>query len=471
LKDATPDRPENTHNTPVKDQALHQQEILHYIEEVRRSSEERAALIEIGRVLSLPESQHDLQAVYQTIYEQVCRVMPVDAFFVTRYFRATRKMVMDYLIDEGVLYPAIEYSSISSRMHKFLFEKGIGYLFSTTEEYENYVRDGVADADLIGEQKPSQSYLFAPIHYGDELVGFLSAQSYKPHAYSQRHLEMLKEIGVHAGIAITNARLNTELRDALRRAQESERMKNHFLMVASHELRTPLTAVQGYLELLESFGPTLDDESKRRFLINARRACEELVLLLGNVMDISRIDQDRVSLNFNSVQVNTAVQLILEILGPILVREKRTVGVNVSGDLVVWADELRLRQVLLNLVSNALKYTPPSSKIAITAEYVERAKLQKRLSLAHHQPCLVSANCYAVIAVRDWGPGIIQEDQQRLFTKFVRLDSAINSLQRGAGLGLYLCRQLVEAMGGCIWIESTGIAGEGATFALALPEK
>src|SRR5437764_15093616 len=124
-------------------------------------------------------------------------------------------------------------------MHKILFEQRIGYLFSTTEEYVNYVREGVSDANLIDERKPSQSYLFAPIHYGDEPVGFLSAQSYKPHAYSRRHLEMLKEIGVQAGIAITNARLNTELRDALSRAQESQRMKSHFLMTASHELPPP----------------------------------------------------------------------------------------------------------------------------------------------------------------------------------------------------------------------------------------
>src|SRR5205807_2310372 len=122
------------------------------------------------------------------------------------------------------------------------------------------------------------------------------------------------------------------------------------LMTASHELRTPLTAIQGYLELLDNFGSVLDDDSKTRFLNNARRACEELILLLGNVMDTSRIDQDRVSLNLGRVSISRAVQLILEILEPTIVREERSIEVRIPDDLTVWVDDLRLRQVLLNIV-------------------------------------------------------------------------------------------------------------------------
>ncbi len=280
----------------------------------------------------------------------------------------------------------------------------------------------------------------------------LSAQSYLPHVYTQRHLEMLKEIGVQAGIAITNARLNTELREALKKAQESERLKNHFLMTASHELRTPLTSVQGYIELLSNFNNVLDEDSKIRFLNNARRACDELVLLLGNVMDTSSVDQDRVSLNLGAVQVLNAVQLILEI-----------------HDLYVRVDELRLRQVLLNIVGNALKYTPAPSGLEITATCMDGVTLSRYLSSRSQQDFPAKSGWFAVIAIKDWGPGISKEDQARLFNKFMRLESAMNSLQRGAGLGLYLCRQLVEAMDGSIWVESKGIPGDGSTFAIALP--
>jgi signal transduction histidine kinase len=230
-----------------------------------------------------------------------------------------------------------------------------------------------------------------------------------------------------------------------------------------------LTAIQGYLELLGAFGEVIDEEAKLRFLNNARRACEELVLLLGNVMDTSRVDQDGVSLNLGPVKVFSTVQLILEILEPTIAREKRPVEVRIPDDLYVWVDDLRLRQVLLNLVGNALKYTSAFSKIEITAKGVDGDTLHERpLSPDGH---LLDTSCdqFVIIAVKDGGPGIGVQDQGRLFTKFMRLDSALNSIQRGAGLGLYLCRQLTEAMGGRIWIESQGIPGEGSTFVVALP--
>lgn len=441
-------------------------------EEARQSSEERAVLIEIGRALSSPEALRDLQSVYQTIYEQVRRIMPADAFFVSRYHEEPEELVMDYLVDEGIVYSPPAYAKYLPQTREFLYNSNAGLIFSTAEEYAFYA-DGEdafsSEDDLFGNGQPSQSLLFVPIRYGAEPIGLLSVQSYASHAYTRRHLELLREIGVQAGMAITNARLNAELREALKQAQESERVKNHFLMTASHELRTPLTAIQGYLELLDSFYPSLDDEARMRFIANARRACDELVLLLGNVMDTSRIDQDKVALTPGAVRVIQSVQVILEIMEPTLARERRQVDVQVDEQLFVWADDLRLRQVLLNIVGNAVKYSPPPSPLAISADCVSAQRLCERLSLAQQTIPALSGS-YVVLAVRDRGPGISQEDQRRLFTRFMRLDSAINSTQRGAGLGLYLCRQLVEAMGGVIWVESAGIAGEGSTFFIAIPQ-
>ena len=445
--------------------------------EAQQISEERAALIKIGWALSAPDALRDLQTVYQTIYEQVGRVMPTDAFYISRYYSDIEKLIIDFFIDEGVVYPSQEYNHYPLSVKKILYQENVGYMFSTAEEYSEFIKEENPNPHegLIGNERPSQSILFAPIRYGGQVLGLLSAQNYRPYTYTSRHLEMLKEISVQAGIAITNTRLNAELREALKRAQESEQLKNHFLMTASHELRTPLTAIQGYLELLDSFNAVLDDTAKQRFLNNARRACEELVLLLGNVMDTSRIDQESVSLNMGSLQLVSAVRLILEILEPTIEREKRTVTVNVAEDIAVWVDELRLRQVLLNIVGNALKYTPSASDIAIVARTSDIDAINTRL-LAAQQPLLSSASTlqnagtrFVTVDIRDWGSGISSEEQTRLFTKFMRLDSAINSAQRGAGLGLYLCRQLIEAMGGWIWVESAGISGEGSTFAIALP--
>jgi signal transduction histidine kinase len=437
--------------------------------EARQNSQERAALIEIGRVLSSPEAQRDLQSVYQTIYEQVRRVMPVDAFFITRYHSASDRLVMDYLVDDGVYFPSFTYSHFTERTRELLFHEQLGWLFSTAQEHDAQLMRSES-INLTSRQHLAQSLLYTPIRYGEEPIGLLSAQSYQQHVYTRRHLEMLKEIGVQAGLAITNARLNTELRDALKKAQESEHLKNHFLMTASHELRTPITAIQGYIELLGSYSSVLDEEAKMSFLNNARRACEELVLLLGNVMDTSSIDQDHVSLNLGAVHVQKTVEIILEILEPTFSRERRSVQVQIDADLFMWADELRLRQVLLNIVGNALKYTPASTPIQVFAACVDGAQLGPQHSAGQQQDLApLSGRCVS-IAVRDYGQGIVEQDQARLFNKFVRLESAMNSAERGAGLGLYLCRQLVEAMGGRIWVDSQGLAGQGTTFTLALPQ-
>lgn len=317
-----------------------------------------------------------------------------------------------------------------------------------------------------------EDLLVVPLRDGDgNLLGFLTPDApendLRPTTQTLAFLELFAN---QAAVVIEGARLNAELREALKQAQESERLKNHFLMTASHELRTPLTAIQGYLELLDGFYGTLDDEARIRFVTNAKRACDELVLLLSNVMDTSRIDQDTVPMTPGAVQIMQTVNVILEIMEPTIVREKRQVDVQVDEYLSVWVDDLRLRQVLLNIVGNALKYSPPASKLAISSESVSVEALNERLLLVQQAIPPLSGAHFVVIAVRDWGPGISLEDQYRLFTKFMRLDSAINSIQRGAGLGLYLCRQLVEAMGGAIWVESAGIAGEGSTFFIALPQ-
>jgi signal transduction histidine kinase len=240
-------------------------------------------------------------------------------------------------------------------------------------------------------------------------------------------------------------------------------------VTASHELRTPLTSTQGYLELLSAFGSTLTEDTKQYFLDNARRSCEELILIVSTIMDASHLNQDKLELRPRSVNLLGIVQTIVEILHPVMNKEERRIEIEVAAQFNVWVDGLRLRQILLNLLNNALKYTPISTKIVIGAEELHYKEMCQRFAVGQQAIPLPSEQIYIVITVRDWGSGIAPEDQPRLFTKFMRLSEALNSMQRGAGLGLYLCRQWTKAMDGYIWVESTGISGEGCTFYVALP--
>jgi len=435
-------------------------------EKAKQNSEERAVLIEIGRALFLPDALRDLRSVYETIYEQVQRVMPTDALMVARYSSDEDKLSLDYIVDEGIVYPPEDYDDIPAWASKLMLKEHKAFLFATQEEYRAFINTTKINkqADVVGGLRPSESLLFVPIHFGDKALGTLSVQSYTPHAYTQRHVDMLQEISIQAGIAIMNARLYTELREAVRRAQESEQLKNHFLMIASHELRTPLTAIQGYLELLSIHGSTLSERDRARFVTNARRASEEVMLLLGNVMDTSHINQREVTLNLKTVQLHQTLLPVLDILEPTLARQSREVELVMDDALYARADEARLRQILLNVLTNALKYTPTGTNIRVSTEHRLFSSLPSAFQGKQQDAQFV------VIAIRDWGNGIALEDQERLFTKFVRLPSAIESVQHGSGLGLYLCRQLVEAMGGFIWVESPGIVGEGTTFFIALPQ-
>lgn len=441
-------------------------------EAAKQRSEERAVLVEIGHALFAPDALHDLRSVYEMVYKQIQRIMPVDAFMVSRYFYPNDKLVMDYIVDEGVIYPPENYTVIPVLARKLFLKEEKYFLFSTQEAYKAF-NDVMEDMNTeekydytIGSHRLSESSLFVPLHFGKEVLGMLSVQSYTPYDYTSRHVDMLQEVALQAGIAITNARLYTELREAVQRAEESEQLKNHFLLTASHELRTPLTAIQGYLELLSIHGSKLSEKDRTRFITSARRASEEVILLLGNVMDTTHMNQKEIVLVLDTVQLSRALLPVLDILEPNVVRQRRKIEVSIDDTLHIRGDESRLRQVLLNVLGNALKYTPIKTNIAIRAERID-------MPVAHiHTPSSITLPDLplVVLSITDQGDGIAPEDQKRLFTKFVRLPNALKSTQRGSGLGLYLCRQLVEAMGGVIWVESTGLPGEGTTFFIALPQ-
>ena len=237
------------------------------------------------------------------------------------------------------------------------------------------------------------------------------------------------------------------LRDAYEKLKELDKLKDQFIMTASHELRTPLTAVQGYIELLHNYNERLNTEERAAFIAKAQRGCDELTLMVGNIMDSSRMEVDIQEVSLTAVPLAASVAHVLEIMEGVAHRENRFIELDIADTIVVEADELRLRQIILNLISNAFKYSPEGSPLIISAS-IERQTV--------------------TLSIRDYGRGIPPEDQTRLFERFVRLERDMNSPVRGVGLGLAISKQLVEAMGGRIWVESSGEEGEGSVFAFSL---
>jgi signal transduction histidine kinase len=296
-------------------------------------------------------------------------------------------------------------------------------------------------------QIPHFPFAWLPLKGGKQHVGTLALTYSRSHLFSQEEQRVLSMFADQFAVALENASFTVELRAAYERQKELDRLKDQFIITASHELRTPLTAVQGYIELLNTYNHNLSPERRAEFIMKAHRGCDELTLLVENIMDASRLQVDTENLNISQIPLAEPVRHITEILEGVTRQERRSINVAVPGDVYVMADELRLRQVLLNLVSNALKYSPPQSDVDITASMNDG-----------------NVN----VSIRDRGKGVPLQDQARLFKRFVRLERDMNSPIRGAGLGLYISKRLIETMGGRIWVESTGKVGEGSIFTFTL---
>ncbi|HLI07751.1 MAG TPA: GAF domain-containing sensor histidine kinase [Ktedonobacteraceae bacterium] len=304
-----------------------------------------------------------------------------------------------------------------------------------------------------------QTAILAPlIAYGDATALLILGRSVPSGTHDKRSFEftdlsLAQDFSEQAAVAFNNALLYQQQLAAHQRLQELDQLKDQFMITASHELRTPLTAVQGYLELLAQYDEMLPPEQRREFLQKVQRSCDELVLLLDNVMDASRLETEAGlrPVHLETVSLEEMIDGVVMLIEPQLTKEERELRVQIPAPLFVQADPGRLRQVLMNISTNALKYSPPGTPITYSARAV------------------IDQESYIVISISDKGKGIAPEDQAQLFQRFVRLESDINSPIRGSGLGLYISRRLVEAMHGTIWIESSGIPGEGSIFHIKLP--
>lgn len=241
-----------------------------------------------------------------------------------------------------------------------------------------------------------------------------------------------------------------QIAEANKQQQRINRFKDQLLLNLSHEMRTPLTEIHGYLELLQAYDTRLDAKARATFLTNAISGCDELEALTSNVMDA--MYAGNITPRLDKIVVAQVVQEVLQQFDP---RKQQTfpVHIDIPTHLQARADQQYVRRIIRNLISNAFKYSLPQTPILLSADLYE----------AEH------GGTYVCIRVKDAGPGIPQEEKSLLFEKFARLERDLYSATRGTGLGLYISRQLVEVMGGRIWVESSGVMGQGSTFCFTLP--
>ncbi|HLX39044.1 MAG TPA: PAS domain S-box protein [Ktedonobacteraceae bacterium] len=238
--------------------------------------------------------------------------------------------------------------------------------------------------------------------------------------------------------------------------KELEQRKDEFLMHISHELRTPLTALSGFLQIINDFRPQLDESTMTTFLSRSLENCQELTLLVNEVLDVLQFRHETKPTQAETLSLLFIVREVIAQLGP-LKEQEYCLQLNISEELKVRANRQYLCQVLRNLLSNVFKYAPKQTPVIISALVQEDS--------ANGNTSVPSVS----ISIQDSGPGIPLAEQQQLFEKFSRLKRDLASPVRGTGLGLYICKQLVEQMGGRIWVESSGRRGDGSRFCFTLP--
>jgi signal transduction histidine kinase len=226
-------------------------------------------------------------------------------------------------------------------------------------------------------------------------------------------------------------------------------LKNQFLDHVSHELRTPLTVLGSFLEIFKDFFDKLEPAERTQLLTHALTSYEELVNLVDGTMDAIATTGAFPLPRCEDVDIGQIVQKVLTNLHPQGI-QAYTIDVQIAEYMLVWADPDYLSRILHNLLSNVIKYVPKQTTILIEA-----------VQPAHNTPIYIS--------VQDAGPGIPPEELAFLFEKLTRLKRDVAGTIRGTGLGLYICKYLIEAMNGHIWAESSGRPGEGSRFIIDLP--
>ena len=291
-----------------------------------------------------------------------------------------------------------------------------------------------------------RALLSVPLLREDQIIGSLSFNRKAPGEFPPEVVDVLKTFATQSALAIQNARLFREIADKSAQLEAASRHKSEFLANMSHELRTPLNAIIGFSEILaeKMFGDINDKQTE--YLQDILESGRHLLSLINDILDLSKIEAGRMELELSEFDLPAAVDNAL-----ILVRERASrrgirLGSTIDPRLgTIGGDERKVKQVLLNLLSNALKFTPEGGRIDVGA----------RLD-----------GDMAEVSVADTGIGIAPEDQAAVFEEFRQVGTADKKAE-GTGLGLALSRKFIELHGGRIWVTSQ--VGAGSTFTFALP--
>jgi signal transduction histidine kinase/HAMP domain-containing protein len=419
-------------------------EIQERTRELELSLEEVGALSEVSRAVS---SSLDLGQVLHEISEQAAKLCDAVAGFIQEYSETTGEFHI------SASWNAREEFVRSIEAAQITLGKGASGRSAATGK-PTQISDILVEPDYpyrdILQREGYRAVLSVPMLREERVIGTVVVVRKTPGAFSERHVNLLTTFANQTTIAIENARLYRDVTDKGRMLEEANRHKSQFLANMSHELRTPMNAIIGFSEILLDPSLQVSDEERAQFLTDILTSGKHLLNLINEVLDLSKIEAGRMELHIAPTDLDEILEAVQSTARPLAA--KKSIDLQFGSDpgiAPLAVDAARVKQVLLNLVGNAVKFTPDGGRVSVTTS-------------------LDGDSGSVKISVTDTGPGIPPEEHERIFLEFQQAKASRDVAKpEGTGLGLALAKRFVEMHGGRIWVESQ--IGRGSTFTFTLP--
>ncbi|HPZ08437.1 MAG TPA: ATP-binding protein [Candidatus Eremiobacteraeota bacterium] len=303
-----------------------------------------------------------------------------------------------------------------------------------------------------------KSLVTVPLKSKNEVVGIMQVGSYQEGKFSKEDMKLMDSIGNHIGLALYNAGLYETIKNHSEQLEkknskliELEQMKTDLIQLIVHDLKNPLMGIMGYADILLEEEKNLT-ESQLSALNIIYISSKDLMRMILNLLDISIMEEQRVTLKLDEINIKDIINRNIYEVRPLLLRENKSIKLEIPERLpIIKADKDLIYRIIANLINNAIKYSPPSGIITIGVNYGDIEK-------------------WLTVYIADEGEGIPKDYQEKIFDKFIQLEAKninIHNLRTSRGLGLTFCKLAVDAHGGRIWVESD--VGKGSKFCFNLP--